>query len=312
MSETFDVVVLGAGPGGYVAAIHAAQLGLRAALVEREDLGGVCLNRGCIPSKAMLRSAEVFGLLQRADEFGLRAENVGADYAAVVARRNRAVAQMLKGVTNLLAGNGFELIRGSARILDAENVEIADADGRQTLGFQNLIVATGSRCTALPIPGADLPGVIESDGALMLGAPPARAVIVGGGAVGVEWAEIWAAFGSRITVLEMLPQLVPTEEPEIARELTRSFTRKGIECVPAATVREIRQADDHLAVVTTVDGGEQIYEAETVLTAVGRRPNIEDLGLEKAGIQIEKRSIPTDDRMRTNMPNVYAVGDVTG
>jgi dihydrolipoamide dehydrogenase len=312
MAEIYDVLVLGAGPGGYVAAIHAAQLGLRTAVIEREDLGGVCLNRGCIPSKAMLRSAEVFHLLQRAEEFGLHADVVRADYPAVVARRDRAVAQMVKGVTNLLAGNGVQVIRGSAAVRDGESVLVESNDGQKTVGYRNLILATGSRAAPLPIPGADLPHVIDSDGALELTAPPARAVVIGGGAVGVEWAEIWAAFGCQVTVLEMLPQIVPTEEPEVARELTRAFGRKGIDCVPAATVNEIRRAGDGLSVVATVSGDERVFETDIVLAAVGRRPNVEKLGLEHVGVEVGKRTLPTDPHMRTSVPNIYAVGDVTG
>jgi len=312
MAETYDVLVLGAGPGGYVAAIRATQLGLRTALIEREDLGGVCLNRGCIPSKAMLRSAEVLHLLERAEEFGLHAEGVRADYGAVVARRDKSVAQLLKGVTNLLAGNGVAVVRGTATIRDGQTVEVASAEGRATVGYRNLIVATGSRSAPLPVPGADLPGVIDSDGALELQKPPRRVVIIGGGAVGVEWAEIWAAFGTEVTVLEMLPQIVPTEEPEIARELTRAFARKGIECVPGATVRDIHGAGDGLAAIAMVDGEERVFKADTMLAGVGRRANVEDLGLENAGVQVEGRSIPTDPFMRTNVPAVFAVGDVTG
>jgi dihydrolipoamide dehydrogenase len=312
MAEAFDVVVLGAGPGGYIAAIRAAQLGLRTALVEREDLGGVCLNRGCIPSKAMLRSAEVLHLLERAEDFGLHAADVRADYAAVVARRDRSVAQLLKGVTNLLAGNGVEVVRGRGTVRDGQTVEVVSADGRTAVEYRNLIVATGSRSAPLPLPGADLPGVIDSDAALQLATPPRRAVIVGGGAVGVEWAEIWAAFGAEVTVLELLPRLVPTEEPEIARELTRAFGRKGIDSLAGAAVREIRVADDGLAATALVNGDERAYAADTVLAAVGRRANIEDLGLQNAGVSIEGNGIQTDSFMRTNVPNVFAVGDVTG
>jgi dihydrolipoamide dehydrogenase len=219
---------------------------------------------------------------------------------------------MVKGVTNLLAGNGVEVIRGTATVRDAQTAEVEAADGGQTLAFRNLIVATGSRAASLPIPGADLPGVLDSDGALKLDAAPGRAVVIGGGAVGVEWAEIWSAFGSQVTVLEMLPQLVPTEEPEVARELTRAFTRKGIECVPGGSVQEIRLSRDGLAVVASVEGTERTVEADVVLTAVGRRPNVEGLGLEKAAVRYDKRSIPTDTHMRTNVPNIFAVGDVTG
>jgi dihydrolipoamide dehydrogenase len=229
-----------------------------------------------------------------------------------VARRDRAVAQMVKGVTNLLAGNGVQVIRGSATIRDGKSVLVESNDGEDTLVYRNLILATGSRAAPLPIPGADLPHVIDSDGALELTGPPARAVVIGGGAVGVEWAEIWAAFGCQVTVLEMLPQIVPTEEPEVARELTRAFGRKGIDCVPAATVNEIRRAGDGLSVVATVSGDERVFETDIVLAAVGRRPNVEKLGLEHVGVEVGKRTLPTDPHMRTNVPNIYAVGDVTG
>ena len=311
-NEAYDVVVLGAGPGGYVAAIRCAQLGLRTAVVEREDLGGVCLNRGCIPSKAMLRSAEVLGLLRSADDFGLRAENVAVDYAAVVQRRDREVAQLLRGVTNLLAGNGVVVIRGEARLRDGASVEVASTDGEEVVGYRHLIVATGSRAARPPIAGVDLPGVIDSDGALRLEAPPRRVAVIGGGAVGVEWAEIWRAFGSEVTVLEMLPQLVPTEDPEVARELTRAFGKKGIACRVGASVREIRSAADGLEVLATVNGTDEAFRADTVLVATGRRPNVEGLGLERAGVRVEAHGVAVDGHMRTSAANVFAVGDVTG
>lgn len=309
LAASFDVVVIGAGPGGYAAAIRCAQLGLRTALVEREELGGVCLNLGCIPSKAMLRSAEVLGLLRNASQFGLSAENVAADFGAVVARRDRAVAHLLSGLTNLLQGNGVAVIRGEARLRDAESVEVASSGEDQTLAYRSLVIAAGSRAARLPVPGADLSGVVDSDGALRLQRLPERVVVIGGGAVGVEWAEIWRAFGSEVVVLEMLPQLVPTEEPEVARELMRAFSRKGISCHVGAQVREIRPS---LQVLATVDGGERAFPADTVLAAVGRRPNVDGLNLDAAGLPLDPRGIATDEHMRTAVPHIFAVGDVTG
>jgi dihydrolipoamide dehydrogenase len=312
MGRSFDVVVVGAGPGGYAAAIRCAQLGLQTALVEREALGGVCLNLGCIPSKAMLRSAEVLGLLHKAEEFGLRAQGVGADYADVVARRDRVVAQLLHGLTNLLRAKGVTVLRGDAQLRDPASIDVRSEEGEEVLQYESLIVATGSRAAPLSVPGADLPGVIDSDGALQLGQPPGRVVVIGAGAVGVEWAEIWRAFGSEVTILEMLPQLVPTEEPEVARELARAFSRKGIVIHVGAQVRQVRPLGPGLEVVAAVDGGERAFPADTVLVAVGRRPNVEALNLDAAGVQWDRRGIPTDSHMRTNVPQIYAVGDVRG
>lgn len=311
-ASSYDAVVIGAGPGGYVGAIRCAQLGLTTALVEEAELGGVCLNLGCIPSKAMLRSAEVLGLIRRAPEFGLEVEGVRADYSAVVARRDAAVAHLLKGVTNLLQSHGVEVLRGRARIRDSTCIQVASAGGSRTLSYRHLIVATGSRAAPLRVAGGDLPGVADSDGALALQKPPARAVVIGGGAVGVEWAEIWRAFGSEVVVLEMLAQLVPTEEREIGRELARIFANKGIEARTGARVLEVRRYGDGLEVIAEVDGQTVSHAADTVLASVGRRPNVEGVDLEAAGVRVEPTGIPTDRRMRTNVPHIFAVGDVTG
>jgi dihydrolipoamide dehydrogenase len=312
MQGHFDAVVVGAGPGGYTAAIRAAQRGLRTGIVEREDLGGVCLNRGCIPSKAMLRSAEVLDLLENAADFGLHAENIRVDYPAVTARRDRIVAHLLQGVTNLLKGNGVVVFRGEARLVDQHHLTVRSATGEQAIDFDHLIVATGSSSAPLPIPGADLPEVIDSDGALKLQEAPRRAVVIGGGAVGVEWAAIWSAFGSEVTLLEMLPQIIPTEEPEIARELTRAFSNQGIRVTPGATVREIRSADDGLQVVAGVGAETLVVDTDVVLVAVGRRPHTDGLGLLEAGVEADARRIPTDPYGRTNVAHIFAIGDVTG
>jgi dihydrolipoamide dehydrogenase len=317
MTESYDVLVIGAGPGGYAAAIRAAQRGLRTGLIERAQLGGICLNLGCIPSKAMLHSGEVLRL--RPAPSGIdpgtnqaAAAHFAADYGAAVDGRDATVAHLLQGLTTLLRSNGVAVIRGEARLHDAHTLEVITPSGAEEFGFRNLVLATGSRSAPLPIPGAALPGVVDSDGALELREPPGRAVIIGGGAVGVEWAEIWRAFGSEVTVLELLPQLVPTEDHEIAREVLRAFTRRGITCHLGAQVAEIRTAPDGLRVIAGVDGTEREFPADTVLTAVGRRPIVDGLNLAAAGLEAGPRGIATDDHMRTAVPHIFAVGDVTG
>jgi dihydrolipoamide dehydrogenase len=317
MTEIYDLVVIGAGPGGYAAAIRAAQRGLRTGLVERAELGGVCLNLGCIPSKAMLQSGEVLRLVRDASRSDgstdeTAAAHAAADYSAAVERREAAVAHLLQGLTTLLRSNGVTVIRGEARLRDAHTLEVSAPAGAEELGFRNLVLATGSRSAPLPVPGAHLPGVVDSDGALTLRQPPGRAVVIGGGAVGVEWAEIWHAFGSEVTVLELLPQLVPTEDHEIARELLRTFTRRGITCHVGAQVQEIRSAPGGLSVVASIDGATQEFAADTVLAAVGRRANLDGLDLAAVGIAAGPRGIATDEHMRTSVPHIFAVGDVTG
>ena len=313
MSSAFHVVVVGAGPGGYAAAIRCAQLGLRTTLVERDALGGVCLNLGCIPSKAMLRSAEVLGLIRSAAEFGLSVQQIDPTYGAIVDRRDRIVARLRMGLTNLLRANGVAVVRGDGRIIGPHTLSVsANGSAGPELSFDSLIIATGSHSAPLPVPGATLPSVIDSDGALGLREAPRRAVVIGAGAVGVEWAEVWRAFGSEVTIVEMLDQLVPTEDSDVARELERAFARKGIQCLTSTRVQAIQSAGGNLEVVIRVDAGERVFPADVVLVAVGRRPNLTGLGVEAAGLPPDPDGIATDGQMRTAVPHVYAVGDVTG
>ena len=335
MPETFDVVVVGGGPGGYPAAIRAAQLGLKTALVEKERPGGVCLNWGCIPTKAMLRSAEVLETMQHSAEYGVLADNVRLDYSAVVKRKERATKTLTDGVASLLKANGVTVVNGHARFTGPTAVEVVPVgeaplgaggplynappapDGRPqaSLEGRNVIVATGSTPVLLPIPGIDLPGVVTSDGAFLLGEVPRRIVVVGASAVGAEWATMFNAFGSEVTMVELLPTLLPAEDEDMGKTLARSFTRRGIKIQTTRTVSEITQVAGGLQVTITDPDGQRATQVETdvVLVGVGRRPNTEGLDLERAGVATNERGwVEVDDRLRTNVAGVHAIGDVTG
>ncbi|WP_405164302.1 dihydrolipoyl dehydrogenase [Nocardia sp. NBC_01499] len=324
----FDLLVIGGGPGGYVAAIRAAQRGLRVGVVEKERPGGVCLNWGCIPTKAMLRSAEVFHTLTAAAEFGVYADNVRYDFAAVRQRKDGIVKELTDGVAGLLKANGVTVIEGHARFIEPTTVEVhetgaspifeggpryAAAPGAavRQVSAQDVIVATGSVPARLPIPGADLPGVVTSDGAFGLTEVPKRLVVIGGSAVGAEWASLFATFGSQVAVVEMQDRLVPLEDKEIGAALGRSFRKRGITVLTGATVTAIAQGD---GLRVSVGGPkEQELDADVVLVGVGRRPNTADLGLDVAGIATDARGfIEVDDQLRTGVEHVYAIGDVTG
>lgn len=310
MPESYDVVIVGGGPGGYVAAIRATQLGLSTAIVERDALGGICLNRGCIPSKAMLRGAEILDTCRQATRFGVTCAAVEVSYAGLVRQRDESVDQLRTGVGNLL--RNVQVIKGDARLRDSATVEVTGSGETSALTFKNLIIASGSRPSTPAIPGIESPGVIDSDGALRLESCPRRAVVVGAGAVGVEWAEIWRALGAEVMVLEIQPRLLPTADPEISRELGRSWNRKGITYRVGARIQGISPDGGGLRTQVLVENHEESLASDIVLLAAGRRPNVEGLNLEAAGVEANPGGIPTDDRMRTNVPNIYAVGDVTG
>jgi dihydrolipoamide dehydrogenase len=337
--SAFDVVIVGGGPGGYPAAIRAAQYGLRVALIEKERVGGVCLNWGCIPTKAMLRSADVLETMQRSADYGVLADNVRLDYPAVLKRKDTIVKGLTDGVGQLLKANGVTVYSGHARFSGPNALDVvgvgksplgaggplynapADGVGQPTarVAGKQVIIATGSTPAKLPIPGVDLPGVINSDGAFLLKEVPKRIVIVGGGAVGTEWATIFSAFGSEVTLVELLPNLLPLEDEDMGRTLSRSFSKRGIKVLTSSTVTRIDQSGGKKApslkvTITDKDGkNEQSVEAETVLIGVSRRPNTLDLNLEKTGVETDKRGyISVDDQMHTNVKSVFAIGDVVG
>lgn len=314
MDRQVDVCVIGAGPGGYVAAVRAAQLGLKVALVERDELGGVCLNRGCIPTKAMLRSADVLTTLKHAADYGVVAENVRVDFGAVLARKDKVVKQLVQGVGGLVRSYGVDVVRGSARLGAGGRVSVESADGG-TVEARNVIIATGSSPAKLPITGADGRNVIDSDGAFKLTEVPGSLLVIGGGAVGCEWAQIFNAFGSKVTLVEMLPTLLPLEDEEMGRALRRSFERQGITVHTDAKLEQITDGDDgkKIGLLTLGDGKQERVSADYALVGVGRRPNTDGLGLDVAGVTTDRRGfIQIDEQLRTNLPNVYAIGDVSG
>ncbi|MEU5845995.1 dihydrolipoyl dehydrogenase [Saccharopolyspora shandongensis] len=333
--QEFDLLVVGGGPGGYVAAIRAAQRGLAVAVVEKERPGGVCLNWGCIPTKAMLRSAEVYETVLHAADFGVNVENVTVDYDAITRRKSAVVKGLTDGVAGLLKTNGVTVINGHARFTGPTTVDVY-ATGESPLGAdgpryaaepagaqpieqvkaRDVIIATGSVPVQLPLPGADLPGVITSDGAFGLTEVPKRIAIIGGSAVGAEWATLFATLGSEVSIIEMQKTLVPAEDVEVGKALGRSFTKRGIKVLTEATVSRVDQAADGLRV--TVDSAktgqiDRQIDTDVVLVGVGRKPNTANLDLAKTGVATTERGfITVDDKLRTNVEHVYAIGDVTG
>jgi dihydrolipoamide dehydrogenase len=308
-AEAFDLVVVGGGPGGYVAALRAADLGASAALVEEHEIGGTCLNRGCIPTKALLESVRLLRAAGRGREFGVTFEGVKPDPQAMAARSRSIVGTLRQGVEGLLAARKVAVIRGRAVLKTARDVEISSEGGRRMVSAGAVILATGSRWVALP--GVDVDGelVVTSDHALGLEGAGGSMVVVGGGPVGCEMAEIYSALGGKVTIIEMMPRLLPTEDEEIAKRLEAALKRKGIAVLTSSRVAGVERSGGGLE-VKLEDGS--VLEAGRVLVGIGRRPNVEDLGLEAAGVGFDRKGIAVDAGLRTNVPGVYAVGDVTG
>jgi dihydrolipoamide dehydrogenase len=308
-SRRADIVVIGAGPGGYVAALRAAGLGASVAVVEKDEVGGTCLNRGCIPTKAILASTGLLRGISRSREFGISVREVSFDTSVIAARSRGVVETMRKGVEGLLAKAGVEMHRGDGVIKGPGRVEVATAAGTVSLKAGALIIATGSEWIDLPGFETDGKRVITSDDAFSLDDIPARMAIVGGGAVGCEFAEIYSALGAETTIVEMMGQLLPGEDAELARRLEAALKRKGIKVAVSTRVTGLDRDGEALRVLT--EGGKTI-EVEKVMVAVGRKPSTAGLGLEAAGLGVGKKGIAADARMQTNVPGVYAIGDVTG
>jgi dihydrolipoamide dehydrogenase len=309
----YDLVVLGAGPGGYVAAIRAAQLGLRVALVEKENLGGICVNWGCIPTKALLRNAEVISLLGEGKEFGFSLSGFEADFGVAIDRSRKVAERLIKGIGALMRKNGVTVIEGVGRLASAHTVEVETGRGeQQQLETRNVILATGGR--AKSIPGVTLDGerVMTYREAIVLREVPSSAIIVGAGPIGMEFAQIWSTYGSQVTVVEMLPRALPLEDEEVSTLVERAFKRRKVSLLVDTRVEQVETTADSVQVRVTNEEGEQLLEAERALVAIGVQPNSEDLGLERIGVNLDRGHIVVDERMHTNVSGIYAIGDVTG
>jgi dihydrolipoamide dehydrogenase len=308
--DGLDVIVLGGGPGGYVAAIRAAQLGLRAAVVEHAELGGICLNWGCIPSKALIYNAEVLTTVRRAGEFGIETGDVRADLAKAVLRSRRVVDRMVKGVQYLMRKNAIEVVHGEGILRSPTEIEVRP-DGRR-LTAKNIIIATGARPRELPALPIDGRTVIGSYEALQLDRVPESVVVVGAGPVGLEFAYVWNTYGAKVTVVEALPRALPQEDEEVSAAVERALSREGIGFITGAPVEGVETADGRATVRIRKDGAEQTLQAEKVLVGIGVQGNSDGIGLEEIGVRVERTWVPVDERMQTNVPGIFAIGDVTG
>ncbi len=304
----FDVVVVGTGPGGYVAAIRCAQLGLSVAAVEDDRPGGVCLNWGCIPTKALLRNAEVVNLLSRAEEFGIALKGWEADYAAAVKRSRRVADRMAKGVEFLFRKNKITLVPGRGTLRSATIVEVAGAKETTTLEARSVILATGSGPRSLPGVTIDEQRIVSSNGAVRNETRPDSLVIIGAGAVGVEFADVYASYGARVTLLEALPRLLPVEDDEVSAQMAKTFARRGITVKTGITVSGVKVSGD--AVTVETDAG--AFTTDQVLMAVGRAAKVTGLGLEPLGIALDRGYVKVSPAMETSVRGVYAIGDMAG
>lgn len=315
MNRQYDTAILGAGPGGYVAAIRAAQLGMDVALIEKEHLGGVCLNWGCIPTKALLRSAEVVSLLSRGLEFGFSVTDVELDFGVAVERSRQVSERLVKGVGILMRKNSIDVIEGHGT-LESPSVLSVDLSegGTRTVEADNVIIATGARARNIPGIEPDGDRVMTYRSAIVLRDLPESAVIVGAGPIGMEFAQVWSSYGSDITVVEMLPRPLPLEDEDVSEVVGRAFgRRRGVRMMTSTKVHSIDAMSGGVRVTVSTDDGEQeLLEAERALVAIGVQPNSEDIGLETIGVETERGRVVVDDRMRTNLPGLYAIGDVTG
>ncbi len=315
MSEQFDVVVIGAGPGGYVAAIRASQLGMKTAIIDKQWLGGVCLNVGCIPSKALLRNAEVAHILrERGKEFGFSFENLKLDFSVAVKRSRQVSDRLVKGIGFLMKKNNITVFMGTAKLTGPNAVSVTDKDGKLTeLAAKNIIVATGASSA---VPGAwkvDGEKVVTYWEAILQEKLPKSVVVIGSGAIGVEFSTVWSSYGVDVTIVEMLPRIVPLEDEEVSTELEKAFKKRGIKVLAGHKVEAVEATASGVRVTVSSNGENKVLEAEQALVAIGFRPNSKGLGLEEVGVKISERGfVEIDERMQTNVPNIYAIGDVTG
>ncbi len=311
----YDVIVIGAGPGGYVSAIRASQLGLKAAIIDKQWLGGVCLNVGCIPSKSLLKNAELAHTLrERASEFGISFENLQLDYGKAVSRSRQVSERLTKGVGFLMKKNNIDVHMGTAKLIARDRVQVLDDEGKiKEFSAKNIVIATGSH--AISVPGITLDGkkVTSYQQAILQSNLPESAVIIGAGAIGVEFSTIWSAYGTKVTLVEMLPRIVPLEDEEVSAELAKQFKRRGINILTGTRVQSVETTKNGVVVKVSSEAGEQTLEAEQALVAIGFKPNTANLGLEDVGVKLTERGfVDIDERMATSVPGIWAIGDVTG
>ena len=308
----YDVIILGSGPGGYVAAIRASQLGLKTAVVEKENIGGICLNWGCIPTKALLKSAQVFEYLNHAEDYGLNAKGVTFDFNSIVKRSRKVADKMSKGVSFLLKKNKVDVIMGKGKLTSAKKVEVANSK-KETKLYQadHIILATGARSRQLPTIPQDGKYVIGYREAMTLSTLPKKMIVVGSGAIGSEFAYFYNALGTEITLVEYLPRIVPVEDEEISKQLEQSFKKQGIKVKTNSSVESVSLYGDLVVAIVKSKKEEKKIVADVVLSAVGIEPNLEDIGLEELGIKTENNKVVVDQYYKTSVDGVYAIGDIT-
>jgi dihydrolipoamide dehydrogenase len=308
----YDVIVLGSGPGGYVTAIRASQLGLKTAIVEKESLGGVCLNWGCIPTKALIKSADVFNYLKHAEDYGLKVENVDKDFTAVVKRSRDIADGMSKGVQFLLKKNKIDVIMGYGTLKKGKKVEVKAEDGStSTVEADHIIIATGSKSRVLPNLPQDGKKVIGYREAMTLKEQPKKLVVVGSGAIGVEFAYFYNAMGTEVTIIEYLDRIVPVEDIDISKQMERSFKKSGIKVMTSSEVTSVDTSGDSIKVQVKTKKGEEVIDADVVLSAVGIETNLANIGLEELGISTDRGKVLVNQWYQTNLPGYYAIGDIT-
>jgi dihydrolipoamide dehydrogenase len=307
----YDLIVIGSGPGGYVTAIRASQLGLKTAVVEKESLGGVCLNWGCIPTKALLKSAQVFNYLKHADDYGLKVKEYDKDFDAVVNRSRNVAAGMSKGVQFLMKKNKIDVIGGHGKVMAGKKVSVTLGKKTEEYKAKHIIIATGARSRSLPSLPQDGKKVIGYREAMTLPKQPKKLIVVGSGAIGIEFAYFYNAMGTEVTIVEYVDRIVPVEDEEVSKQLEKSFKKSGIKIMTSAEVTAVDTSGKGVKATVKTSKGEEVLDADVVLSAVGIKSNIENLGLEDLGIAVDKDKILVNDFYQTNLPGYYAIGDIT-
>ncbi len=310
-AQHFQVIVVGSGPGGYVAAIRAAQLGLKTAIVEKAELGGVCLNWGCIPTKALLKSAQVFEYISHAKDYGINVQDAQADFGAIVKRSRDVANGMSKGIDFLMKKNKIEKIFGFGKLQKGKKVEVTDAQGTKTVySADHIILATGGRARELPNIAIDKKKVIGYREAMVLDKQPASMLVMGSGAIGIEFAYFYHTLGTKVTIVEFMPNVVPVEDEEISKQLEKTFKKAGMEIYTSSTVEAVDTSGAGCKVKVKTPQGDKVFEVDIVLSAVGMVANLEGIGLEEVGVKTEKGKVLVDDFYKTNIEGVYAIGDI--